>query len=177
MAGVATGARTAVLGCGALILVTIGTMLPFDRLIINMDAWAAHHGSEDVIAQIGEGKYEPRNMRWTRLIPPKDFIELARRAAVIVSHAGTGSYFLAAEISKPIVMLPRLAAKLEHTTDHQVHTARWLSDKPGVYVAATDEELTPAIEMALKRRVPSMDDFSPFAPLPFISRIRAYLDH
>ncbi len=160
-----------------MILVTIGTMLPFDRLVMAMDKWAAEHPGEETFAQIGESQYEPRHMKWTRLLPPQEFASTARRADVIVSHAGTGSYFLASEIGKPIVMLPRLAEKREHTTDHQVHTLRWLSDKPGVYAAMTDDELPAAIERARELGAESMGQFSPFAPLEFISRLKEFIEN
>lgn len=80
-----------------------------------------------------------------------------------------------AELSKPIVMLPRLAANREHTTDHQVHTATWLRGKPGVYVALSEDELSPAIAQALEQGSDSVRRFPPFAPEPFLSRIRGLL--
>ena len=159
-----------------MILVTIGTMLPFDRLVQALDRWAGEHPASEVFAQIGRGSYEPRNMPWTRLLPPQDFAALARRASVIVAHAGTGSYFLAAELGKPIVMLPRLSANREHTTDHQVHTAAWLRGKPGVYVALSETEIAPAIAEAQAQGAASVREFPPFAPEPFLSRIRGFLD-
>lgn len=158
-----------------MILVTIGTMLPFDRLVEAMDRWAAEHPSEEVLAQVGQGAYEPHAMRWTRLLPPQAFADHARRASLIVAHAGTGSYFLAAELSKPIVMLPRLAANREHTTDHQLHTAAWLRDKPGVYVALSEDELGAAVAQALDGGAEAVRRFPPFAPEPFLSRIREFL--
>jgi UDP-N-acetylglucosamine transferase subunit ALG13 len=157
------------------ILVTVGTMLPFDRLVLAMDRWAAKHPSDEVFAQIGQGSFEPRTMTWTRLLPPQEFAALARRAALIVAHAGTGSYFLAAEISRPVVMLPRLAANREHTTDHQLHTAAWLRGKPGVYIALSEEELPPAIAQALEQGSDSVRRFPPYAPDPFLSRVREFL--
>ena len=55
---------------------------------------------------------------------------------------------------KPIVLVPRFAAKGEHTTDHQVHTVRWLRQKPGVYVAMSDDDLADAINRALVEKEP-----------------------
>jgi len=37
------------------ILVTVGSMLPFDRLIEAMDKWAADHPGHSLFAQIGKG--------------------------------------------------------------------------------------------------------------------------
>ncbi|HZP44662.1 MAG TPA: glycosyltransferase [Candidatus Binataceae bacterium] len=157
-----------------MIIVTTGTMLPFDRLVRAMDEWVAHHPHEQAFAQIGNGAYEPRHMEWVRFLAPSEFTRQVKRSALIVAHAGTGSFFLAAETCKPLVMLPRLAANGEHTTDHQVHTARWLCDKPGVYIAMTERELPVAIA---KARVgdPVASQRTAYAPEEFLQRIRRCL--
>lgn len=158
-----------------MILVTTGTMLPFDRLIESMDRWAAEHPTETVFAQIGEGSYVPLNMAWARMLGPEDFADKVAASQIIVAHAGTGSYFLAAEKGKALVIMPRLAANREHTTDHQVHTARWLSNKEGVYVAMSDEDLPDAIDKARQGVDSKEAQFSPYAPNQFLSQIRQFL--
>ncbi len=158
-----------------MIFVTIGTMLPFDRLIRAMDEWAAAHPMEEVFAQIGDGLYEPANMKWVRLLGPEEFAAVIERCSVVVAHAGTGSFFLAAEKRKPIVLLPRRAAFREHTTDHQVDTARWLRDKAGVYVAMTEDELADAIAQAASEPSAMTTPIQPYAPQPFLSQIRKFL--
>ena len=159
-----------------MILVTIGTMLPFDRLVRAADSWASAHPDEEVVAQIGDqGVYEPTHMRWMRMVGPQDFAALVDQSRLLVAHAGTGSFFLAAERGKPIVLFPRRAAFKEHTTDHQVHTARWLRGKPGVTVAMTEDELPAAIETALSRSEIVVDAVPPHAPAAFLARIREAL--
>lgn len=159
-----------------MILVTIGTMVPFDRLVRAADRWAADHPEEEVVAQIGDqGVYEPRHMRWMRMVGPQEFAELVDQSRLLIAHAGTGSFFLAAERAKPVVLFPRRASFKEHTTDHQVHTARWLREKPGVYVAMTEEELPTAIAAALSRSEVVVDAVPPHAPASFLARIREAL--
>jgi UDP-N-acetylglucosamine transferase subunit ALG13 len=158
-----------------MIFVTVGSMMAFDRLILSMDKWALAHTDSDVLAQIGGGDYRPSHMRWTRMLPPSKFQEAVRDAVIMVAHAGMGSYFVAAEMRKPIVMLPRLAANREHTTDHQVHTIKWLRDKPGVYAAMSDDELAPAIAKAMTGRSAASAEFTRFAPEPFLARVRQFL--
>jgi UDP-N-acetylglucosamine transferase subunit ALG13 len=157
------------------IIVTTGTMLPFDRLVQAMDRWAEQHPSEQVFAQIGDGVYTPKNMQWARFLIPGEFADLVRDCSLIVAHAGTGSYFLAAETKKAVVMLPRLAVNREHTTDHQVHTARWLSDKSGVYVAMTEAELPAAITKAQEPGSSVASPASAYAPQSFLIEIRRLL--
>lgn len=156
-----------------MILLTTGTMLPFDRLVQAVDNWAAKNKDIEVVAQIGNsGVYIPKHMRWMRLLNPQEFAELVRNATLLIAHAGTGSFFLAAEMQRPVVLFPRRAALREHTTDHQVHTASWLRDKPGVYVAFNEEDLPDAIARALSRLEVGVDPVSAYAPEPFLGRIR-----
>lgn len=158
-----------------MILVTVGTMLPFDRLVRTMDVWAAHHPDEEVFAQIGDGLYRPQAMGWSRLLSTGEFAAMVGRCSFLVAHAGTGSFFLAAEKSKPLVMLPRRAALHEHTTDHQVHTARWLREKPGIYVAMEEHDLPRAISAVRARPEVSVSSVGPYAPAMFLAQIRSYL--
>ena len=103
-----------------MIFVTVGSMMPFDRLIRGMDEWASENTGVDVFAQIGGGSYEPNHMRWTRMLSPGEFQEAVQKASVLVAHAGMGSFFIAMGSRKPVVLMPRFAAKREHTTDHQL---------------------------------------------------------
>ena len=148
-------------------------MVPFDRLIRAVDAWAGGQADDEVVAQIGEkAKYEPVNMKWFRRLDPPSFGKLVASSRLLIAHAGTGSFFLAAERSKPIVMFPRRVGFREHTTDHQVHTARWLKHKSGVYVAMSEDELPAAIASALAHPKQSVEPVAPFAPDNFLDRVR-----
>jgi UDP-N-acetylglucosamine transferase subunit ALG13 len=150
-------------------------MMTFDRLVRAMDQWTQDHAEHDVFAQIGSGTYRPKHMRWTSILSPSEFREAVRDASIMVAHAGMGSFFTAMEMRKPIVLLPRRASDREHTTDHQLHTLRWLREKPGVYVAMTDDELAAAIDKALMAGNVAVGDFPRFAPEPFLVKIRKFL--
>jgi UDP-N-acetylglucosamine transferase subunit ALG13 len=107
-----------------MIFVTVGTQLPFDRMIRTVDRWAAECGRDDVFAQIGPGAYEPRNLGYSRFIGADEFRERVQRAQVVIAHAGMGSIITALELGKPIIVMPRLVELGEHRNDHQVATAR-----------------------------------------------------
>ena len=158
-----------------MIFVTVGSMMAFDRLILSMDKWALAHTESDVLAQIGDGTYQPSHMRWTRMLSPGKFQEAVRDATIMVAHAGMGSYFVAAQMRKPIVMLPRRAVNREHTTEHQLHTLKWLRERPGVYAAMSDEELELAIARAMTGGCIGSAEFTSFAPEPFLTRVRQFL--
>ena len=164
------------MGCRTVILLTIGTMLPFDRLVRAIDKWAEQHAEEEVVAQIGDkGVYEPKHMRWVRLMPPDEFAAMVEASRLLIAHAGTGSFLLAAEKARPIVLFPRRAALNEHTSDHQLQTAGWLREKAGVYIALTEDELPAAIETALSRPQVVVDPIPAYAPAAFLARLREAL--
>ena len=150
-------------------------MLAFDRLIWAMDEWAQVHPTQDVFAQIGGGTYRPSHMRWTQMMAPRKFKETVKEASILVAHAGMGSFFIAMEMRKPIVMLPRLASRGEHTTDHQLHTVKWLAKKPGVYVATSEDKLSHTIGQALYCGAIAAAEFEKFAPQPFLTKIRQFI--
>lgn len=155
-----------------MIFVTIGSMFPFDRLIRVMDDWAAATGRTDVFAQIGDGKYEPRNMRFARKLSQSDFGATVEKADVVVAHAGMGTVITAGRAGRPLVLLPRIQERGEHTTDHQIATANWLRGKPGIFVADADADLPGAIDAALGSST-SGTRFPPVADPAFTDRIRA----
>jgi len=155
------------------IFVTIGSMFPFDRLIQRMDEWAQAHPEAELLAQIGDGAYAPTHMPWVRRLDQVDFARKVAEADLVVAHAGMGSVITASQFRKPIVMLPRLKEWDEHTTDHQIATANWLRDKPGVYIADADADLGPRIAEALAAGGPAEPTFAAEAPDEFIARLRS----
>ena len=162
------------MGRGPLIFVTIGSLVPFDRLIRLMDDIAPTMPQETFFAQIGDGAYEPRNMDFARLISRRDFIAKVAESRLIVAHAGMGSVISAMETGKPIVLLPRVLEWGEHTTNHQMATARWLESRPGIHVCMDDVNLKATIETALATDGAS-ETMSRTAPDEFIAKIRAFI--
>lgn len=158
-----------------MIFVTIGSMLPFDRMIRMMDDWASKHSGEDIFAQIGGGVYEPKRMRWQRIVAPDEYKKIVADCRLMVAHAGTGSVFTASEYQKPIVLVPRRAAQKEHTTDHQLDTAKWLEGKPGIFIAWTEADLPIQIERASRTENMLHSQIPVSAPQPFLDRIRTFL--
>ena len=92
-----------------MIFATVGTQLPFDRLISALDDWAASHAGIEVYAQIGRGEYEPRHIEWTRDMDPQDFRSRMAACDAVVAHAGMGSIISAIELGKRVIVMPRRA--------------------------------------------------------------------
>jgi UDP-N-acetylglucosamine transferase subunit ALG13 len=155
-----------------MIFVTIGCALPFDRLITAMDSWAATHPETGIFAQIGAATLTPAHMPHRRLLSPVQYRARVAQSRVIVAHAGMGSIITACQLGKPIVLLPRRAEAREHTTDHQLATARRFRHVPGIFVADDIAELAPQIAAAAAYGPPP-DRLSPYAPTAFTERLRA----
>ena len=157
-----------------MIFVTTGSMLPFDRLIEAMDRWASAGPRVPVLAQIGDGANIPAHMRWVRTMSLGEYASALEQASLVVAHAGMGTIISAAELGKPIVILPRLKSQREITTDHQLHTARRLIGKPGIYVAMADTDLPDRISEALAS-LTRPDGLSRSAPPEFVDRVKRFL--
>lgn len=123
-----------------MILVSVGTQLPFDRLIRIIDE-VAPTLDEPVFAQTGPGSYEPRNIEWQAMVDPSAFADLLKEASLIVAHAGVGSVLMARQYRKPIIVFPRHASLGEHRNEHQLATIVALENQSGIYVARTKEDL------------------------------------
>ncbi len=158
-----------------MIFVTVGSMLPYDRLVCVMDAWCAAEQGHTAFAQIGEGSYTPEHMQWARALPPAEFGRMIRSADIIVAHAGMGSIITAMEAGKPIVVMPRRVAYREVTTEHQVHTVGWLLGKPGIFVADDEAALPAAIGAARQYQASDSTTLANVAPPEFVARFRSFL--
>ena len=156
-----------------MIFITIGTSLPFDRLVRAMDALAPDFPNQRFVAQIGEGAYTPANIPFVRMLSAVDYAQHIEAARVIVAHAGMGSLISAVEAGRPIVALPRRLAFGEINTDHQVATARRWMGKAGVHVAMEDQDLQAALRSAVSQSAVGTQ----LEPTPgFIARIREFIE-
>ncbi len=129
-----------------MIYVTVGTQLPFDRLIRAVDTWAQANARCEVFGQIGNAGFEPYNITWKRFLTPQESDQCIRDARVIVSHAGMGTIISALERGKPIIVFPRRAALGEQRNDHQLATARRFGERGLVQVADGEEALACALD-------------------------------
>lgn len=127
------------------IFLTVGSMLPFDRLVRAMDTWAKEHPEAQIFAQIGETSLRPANMEYHAIISPSEYRDHFATCDLVVSHVGMGTVITAVECNKPLVMLPRQPELHEVTSNHQFATAKWLENRPGVRVVYSENELANAI--------------------------------
>lgn len=137
-----------------MIFVTVGTQLPFDRLLHAADLWAERHPDTELFGQtctLGPDNYRPRHFPHAPRLEPEEFDRRCARAQVIVAHAGTGSLITAMSLGKPILLMPRRAAQGEHRNDHQLATVDRFGDRPGVAVAHDADDFGPALDTLLEQ--------------------------
>jgi UDP-N-acetylglucosamine transferase subunit ALG13 len=157
-----------------MILLTVGTQFPFDRLVRVVDEWALEQGRTDVIAQIGPSQYTPKALKTFDFIDPSVFRSYQEQASVHIAHAGMGSILTAMEIGKPIVIMPRDHLRGEHRNAHQLATARRFCDKLGVHVAFEESELRGLLTQ-VDQLIAGAGSTSK-APPEFVGRLRAHID-
>ncbi len=131
-----------------MILLSVGTQLPFDRLIAAVDRWAKDRGRTDVVAQIGVAQYRPVAMQSFTHLGYDEFRDYQRKCSVMVCHAGMGSIITAMEFGKPIIVMPRDHRLGEHRNGHQFATLRQFGDRPGIYPAECEADLVALLDRA-----------------------------
>lgn len=156
-----------------MIFVTVGTQLPFDRLVRAVDEWAGRVGRRDVVAQIGDSEFKPVHIRYQQHVTPREFSQHVADAECIVSHAGMGTILSALGTGTPLLVMPRRAALGEHRNDHQLATARRIREMGRIMVAMEDAEL-PGLLDGL-RTFEAGQRISPHASEQLQSTVRAFI--
>jgi UDP-N-acetylglucosamine transferase subunit ALG13 len=156
-----------------MIFATVGTELPFDRMMRVVDLWAADN-RHDIFAQIGDTRWRPRHMHYSLFLEPHEFARRFASATAIISHAGMGTILSALRYEKPLLVMPRRASLGEQRNEHQLATARRLSEMGAISVAFD--------EVSLRFQLDHLDQLqadnhriSAFAGADLISGIRRFI--
>ena len=139
-----------------MIFLTVGTQFGFDRLVRALDQ-CLEDGviGDEVIAQIGPGRYQPKNMQSIVTLERDAFDAMLQSCDAMISHAGMGSITLALSLAKPLLVMPRRKKYGEVVNDHQVDSARRFEELGHLLVAYDTDELTKKI-MILRTFVPTL---------------------
>lgn len=158
-----------------MIFVSVGSMLPFDRLVRAVDAWAGAHPETPVLAQIGRGSFEPVHAKFVRMMPPSDYARTVAEAELFIAHVGMGSIITAIQAGKPLLMLPRRQALGEHNNDHQLATLKNVGNRPGLHHVTGEADLGAAIDRLLNAGSEAPAPISPFASEDLLNNVRAFV--
>ena len=110
-----------------MIVFTIGTSEPFDRLVAVADAVADACG-ERVVVQAGRSNCRLERAEMVPFVPSEELRALVADAHLVVTHAGAGSVLLAVGEGKRPVVVPRLRRHGEAVDDHQVDFGRRMAE-------------------------------------------------
>jgi UDP-N-acetylglucosamine transferase subunit ALG13 len=156
-----------------MILVTVGSDLPFDRLVRVVDEWAKDTGRDDVFAQIGATDWRPSHIAWTQFLQPPEFTRRLAESDVVVAHAGMGTILSALQWQKPILVMPRRASLGEVRNEHQLATARQLASLGKINVAMDESELRG--KLSGLHQLQSYERIGPHASDSLINTLREFI--
>lgn len=129
-----------------MIFLTLGTQLPFDRLVEAVDQ-AAKETNEEVFGQIGKASYRPKHFEFVNSLQPVEFSNYVKKARLIIGHAGIGTLLAGMKAEKPVLLMARRAALREHRNDHQMATANQVQYIPGVQIVETYQDIVKYISL------------------------------
>ncbi|MFH1249402.1 MAG: PssE/Cps14G family polysaccharide biosynthesis glycosyltransferase [archaeon] len=104
-----------------MIFVTVGTG-KFDSIIKEIDRISPTL-KEKIIAQIGNGKYVPKNFKYFRFNQSLD--EYYKKSKLIISHGGAGTIYELLKMKKKVIAI----ANLDRTDSHQEEILNALSQE------------------------------------------------
>ena len=156
-----------------MIFVTVGTQLPFDRLIRAVYAWAAQHPTIEIFAQVGPTRDRPQHIRFAPFITPREFDDYYAQATAVVAHAGMGTILTALEQGKPLLVMPRRADLGEHRNDHQLATVKRFQALGKIHVAFDEAELTTRLDHLAEIR--PADRITPTASPGLITALKQFI--
>jgi UDP-N-acetylglucosamine transferase subunit ALG13 len=156
-----------------MIFLTVGTQLPFERLVKCVDQFCESNPNVKVIGQIAGSAYRPKFFEYHQTLSIPAFSDLFNQAELVISHAGMGSILTALCAAKPILMMPRLTEFGEHRNDHQLGTAENFGKRAGCYVFHNLQDLVATYTSALAEN--SALAISPYAPDFMLNNLKKIL--
>ncbi|WP_020681877.1 glycosyltransferase [Marinobacterium rhizophilum] len=133
-----------------MIFCTVGTQLPFDRLVEYLIEWQKAKQYKDIVFQVGSSnKFSPEDGYHKNISEPY-FSGHFDQADIIVSHAGMGNIIRALDLNKAIIVVPRQSSLNEHINNHQMDTVDSLSGLPNLFCASNYAEFCDAMDQAEK---------------------------
>jgi UDP-N-acetylglucosamine transferase subunit ALG13 len=155
------------------ILVTVGSQLPFDRLVGPVAEWARARGRTDLVFQDGNGAVRLDGFERLGFTSADEIGALVAKADVVVSHVGMGTILTCLELGKPLVAMPRTVALAETRNDHQFATARRFESRAGIFIAWKESEIPALLDRAAELSAGAR--IAPVASPELIAALRGFI--
>lgn len=133
-----------------MIFATVGSQMPFDRMVRVIDEWAQVTQRSNIVAQVGNTKTQFQNLSCHDTFTPSQYQQKLEQAEVVIGHAGMGTILTCLELGKPLLIMAREGARQETRNDHQIATKNWVKDWQHVLEFDSVETLEEAYQAALK---------------------------
>lgn len=153
---VSNRSKCSIWGVDILILVCVGASeYRFDRLLKNIDQLCDEKvlDGKEIIAQIGNTDYVPRNYKSFPLIGRDEFQKYMEAASFVITHAGTGSVIPPLKLGKKVIVFPRMEKYKEHLDNHQLELSEVFTSAGYTMSAENIDELRNAVK--------NIDEFEP----------------
>jgi UDP-N-acetylglucosamine transferase subunit ALG13 len=124
---------------------TVGTVMPFDRLVKAVASLPKNLRPSQIVAQVGRGGTRPEGMDVREVVDFGELTEILDRTNLVFCHGGTGSLITALRAGCRIVAMPRRADLGEHYDDHQQEIVSAFSARGLIEVAAEASEMKAAL--------------------------------
>ena len=156
-----------------MIYVSLGTQdKKFPRLLQEVDKLIDKSIIKDeVVAQIGQTKYESKNMKLYDYLSKEDVLKYMKESRFIITHGGVGTILDALKLNKKVIAVARLKLYKEHVNDHQLQIIREYT-KLGYILDGTYD---------LEKAIFDINDFIPNQYVSnnenFIKQLEDYIDN
>jgi UDP-N-acetylglucosamine transferase subunit ALG13 len=131
------------------IFVSVGTS-PFERLIKYVDEIAKILNYK-IIVQKGRTKYTPKNIDYIEFTKNENFVQLLKKAKIIISHAGAGSIILSLKNNDNFIFVPRLKKFHEANDNHQIEICQILKQYEIAEYVLNLNDLTTLIDIKMNK--------------------------
>ncbi len=155
------------------VLVTVGTVMPFDRMVGGVESLIDQGKiTGDVAAQIGESEREFKGIESFQSCPFEELNTRMEKADAVICHGGSGSILGSLKAGAHVVAMARLHAFGEHYDDHQKDITKAFADMDLISIAADENDIERALSEACARKRHTVN----IDPSEFVREIKNFIE-
>lgn len=124
-----------------MIFVSVGTQLPFDRLLHLTESVVKELSiDEPIVCQSGPSEFSSTTMTVKKFIDEGEYNTCLTESRLFIGHAGMGSIIKCLDFGVDAVLLARDASLGEHRNNHQFSTCEAFSNVSNLVYMTKEEE-------------------------------------
>ena len=130
------------------IFLSVGTQLPFDRLVKFAEEVFVKRDDVYPTWQVGNGGYKPSEGMVYETMDRSLYTKVLEESDLLITHCGIGNIVTATSRGVSVICCPRMTHYGEHRNDHQLDTAEAISQS--IVIVNNAEELQKALDEKIK---------------------------